>query len=66
MSEQADSNATTDGELAHDAEKESSEIQKDSVATDTPRVEDDTSSEQAKVLLQFYIGTRIRTVDYIQ
>ena len=54
MSEQADPSATTDGELAHDSERESSEVQKDSVATDTPLEEQDTSLEQAKVRLRFH------------
>ena len=59
MSEQVDSSATTDGELAHDTERESSETQKESVATHTPHEEEDTSSEQAKVRLLFYRYTYI-------
>ena len=58
MSERVDSSATDDGELARDAERESNDIQKESVATHTPHEKDDISLEQTKVRLHF-IGTRI-------
>ena len=58
MSEQVDSSATTDAELAHEAERESNEIQKEGVDTyATHEEEESTSLEQAKVRLRFYQHT---------